>query len=105
MIVARNVTGYNLRMIKSFKHKGLQIYFEIGSKAGIQPHHADKLSKQLGVLHHAKKPDDMGVPNWKLHALNGELADHWAVSVNGNWRLIFKFEDGDAVLVDYRDYH
>ncbi len=47
----------------------------------------------------------MAVPGWNLHPLKGELAGLWAVSVSGNWRLIFGFEGKDAVLVDYQDYH
>jgi proteic killer suppression protein len=47
----------------------------------------------------------MNIPGWQFHALSGNLADDWAVSVNGNWRLTFRFEGEDAILVDYRDYH
>ncbi len=47
----------------------------------------------------------MNIPGFGWHALNGDLAGHWAVSVNGNWRLTYTFEGGDAVLVDYQDYH
>jgi len=47
----------------------------------------------------------MNAPGWKLHPLAGALRDHWAVSVSGNWRLTFKFEGEDAILVDYQDYH
>jgi proteic killer suppression protein len=47
----------------------------------------------------------MNVPGWNLHPLQGELAGHWAVKVNGNWRLTFHFEGQDAILVDYQDYH
>lgn len=92
-------------MIKTFQHKGLQLFFETGSKAGIQPHHANKLSLQLASLNQARKPEDMGAPSWKLHLLEGDLAGHWSVTVNGNWRLTFRFEDGDAILVNYQDYH
>lgn len=92
-------------MIKSFEHKGLQDFFQIGSKAGIQPHHAPKLARQLARLDAAKVPEDMNLPGWRLHSLQGPLAGHYAVSVNGNWRLTFRFEDNDAVLVDYQDYH
>ena len=92
-------------MIKSFQHKGLQAFFEKGSKAGIQPHPAPRLSRQLVRLDVAKVPEDMNVPGWKLHGLSGNLAGHYSVTVNGNWRLTFKFEDGDAILVDYQDYH
>lgn len=92
-------------MIKSFEHKGIKTFFETGSKAGIQPHHADKLRLQLAALNQAKKHEDMAVPSWRLHALQGRLSGHWSVTVNGNWRLTFKFEDGDAFLIDYQDYH
>lgn len=50
-------------------------------------------------------PHDMNVPGWRLHALQGRLQEHWPTAVNGHWRLTFKFEDGDAILVEYRDYH
>ncbi|MGQ5488295.1 type II toxin-antitoxin system RelE/ParE family toxin [Thauera sp. ZXT1-4] len=92
-------------MIKSFEHKGLQAFFETGSKAGIQPHHAPKLARLLARLHAAKVPEDMNVPGWRLHPLVGSLVGHYSVFVNGNWRLTFRFDGGDAVLVDYQDYH
>ncbi len=47
----------------------------------------------------------MNAPGWGLHPLRGELADHWSVKVNGNWRLTFAFEGENAILVDYQDYH
>jgi len=92
-------------MIISFLHKGLRLFFETGSKAGIQPHHAPRLGRQLIRLDTATGPEDMNFPGWRLHALTGGLAGHYAVTVNGNWRLTFRFEGGDAVLVDYQDYH
>jgi proteic killer suppression protein len=92
-------------VIKSFRHRGLEKFFEVGSKAGIQPKHAAKLSLQLFALNNSKRPEDMNAPGWRLHRLTGLLRDQWAVSVNGNWRLTFKFEGEDAILVDYLDYH
>jgi proteic killer suppression protein len=93
-------------VIKSFRHKGLQGFFERGSKAGIQPKHAPRLGRQLARLNAAGMPDDMNVPGWHLHPLKGhDLKGHWSVWVNGNWRLTFMFEGQDAVLVDYQDYH
>lgn len=92
-------------MIGSFVHKGLQAFFLSGSKAGIQAAHAAKLRRQLAQLDQAEKPQDMNLPGWRLHPLKGELAGHWSVWVNGNWRLTFRFDAADAVLVDYRDYH
>lgn len=92
-------------MIKSFLHKGLAAFFETGSKAGIQPHHAGRLGRQLARLNIAKSAADMNVPGWGLHPLTGQLKRHYAITVNGNWRLTFVFEGEDAVLVDYQDYH
>lgn len=92
-------------MIKSFAHKGLEKFFGSGSKAGIQAAHADRLRKQLGALNAAAKPEDMNVPGWDLHELKGKLAGTWSISVNGNWRVTFKFDGADAQVVDYEDYH
>ena len=92
-------------MIKQFLHRGLQRFFKTGSKAGIQPHHAARLSRQLTRLDEAKHPDDMNVPGWGLHPLQGKPIGRYAITVNGNWRITFKFEGEDAILVDYLDYH
>ncbi|HEY1253602.1 MAG TPA: type II toxin-antitoxin system RelE/ParE family toxin [Terracidiphilus sp.] len=96
---------YSLCMIKSFRHAGLEKFFKSGSKAGIQPDHAGKLNRQLTRLNVATQPVDMNVAGWAFHRLSGNLKDCFAVSVNGNWRLTFKFEGEDAHLVDYQDYH
>jgi len=92
-------------MIKSFRHKGLRRFFETGVNAGIQPSHAPRLRLQLAAFDQARKPADMGAANWGLHPLQGHLKGHWSVGVSGNWRLTFRFEGQDAVLVDYQDYH
>ncbi|KVD90877.1 Killer protein [Burkholderia stagnalis] len=92
-------------MIKSWQHKGLEAFFRNGSKAGIRPDHAPRLRRQLARLDAAGAPLDMNVPGWRFHRLEGSLAAHYAVSVNGNWRLTFRFEGPDAVLVDYQDDH
>ncbi|MGA7884709.1 MAG: type II toxin-antitoxin system RelE/ParE family toxin [Acidobacteriaceae bacterium] len=92
-------------MIRSFRHKGVEVFFLTGSKAGIQPAHANRLRLQLTRLNAAIAPTDMNSPGWRLHPLKGDLAGHWSVDVSGNWRLTFAFEGRDAVLVDYRDYH
>ena len=59
----------------------------------------------LSRLDDSKGPKDMDAPGWKLLALKGSLKGHWAVRVDGNWRLTFMFEGEDAVLVDYQDCH
>lgn len=60
---------------------------------------------QLAALDGSVGPQGMSLPGWRLHPLTGKFAGHWAVTVNGNWRLTFRFEEQDAVLVDYQDYH
>jgi toxin HigB-1 len=92
-------------MILSFRHSGIERFFRTGSKSGIQPKHAKRLQLQLGRLDAASGPADMNLPGWKLHPLKGSLVDHWAVWVDENWRLTFKFTGTDAELVDYQDYH
>lgn len=91
--------------IKSFQHKGLEKFWQTGSKAGIQPAHADKLRRLLGQLGAAAVPHDMNLPGWRRHASQGPQLGRYAVSVNGNWRLTFAFDGVDAVLLDYEDYH
>ncbi len=98
-------TLYDNKMIKSFKHSGLEKFYKTGSKAGIQPAQAKKLQIQLTALDAAASYAEMNVPGWDLHALKGALKGHWSVKVNGNWRLPFKFIEEDAEIVDYQDYH
>ena len=92
-------------MIKSWRHKGLKLFYETGSIAKINANHADRLHDILQVLDVATSPEQMRLPGLKLHKLSGDLKGFYAVNVSGNWRLTFKFDGQDAVLVDYRDYH
>ena len=92
-------------MIQSFAHKGLEDFFYPGTKKGIQPRHAQKLADILDRLDAAHHVEDMRYPGSNLHPLKGEWAGFWAVSVSGNWRVIFRFEGGHAYQVNYLDYH
>jgi proteic killer suppression protein len=105
LLAAHSATRYNRLMIRSFRHKGVERFFKSGSRAGIQATHAPRLARQLSALDAATMPEDMNRPGWDWHPLKGSLSGHWSVSVNGNWRMTFAFENGDAVLVDYQDYH
>ncbi len=100
-----NSMGYTLMAIRSFRHKGLEEFFITGSKRGIQPTHARKLEDILDRLDGAAIVGDMDFPGSFLHPLKGPLEGHWSVRVSGNWRITFRFEDGDAHIVDYTDYH
>ena len=100
-----NLGGYNESVIKSFKHKGLEDFFYTGRKKGIKPQQADRLDKILDRLNAANDIKDMNYPGSNLHKLTGDKKDQFAVKVSGNWRVFFKFIDGDAYVVDYDDYH
>ena len=92
-------------MIKSFKHKGLEDFFYSGNKKGICPEHSDKVSRILDRLNAANDIKDMNYPGSYLHKLSGDLDEQFSVRVSGNWRIYFKFVDGDAYIVNYGDYH
>jgi proteic killer suppression protein len=92
-------------MIKSFTHKGLEKFFLTGNLKGIQAQHSAKLFRLLDRLDAAARVEDMSFPGAFLHPLRGDLSGHWSVKVSANWRLTFRFENGDAEAVDYQDYH
>jgi toxin HigB-1 len=92
-------------MIRSFRHKGLEGFYRTGSTKGIRPDHARRLARLLTFLDQAAGPDDLDLPGWRLHPLKGELAGFWSLTVNGNWRMIFRFNGIDVELLDYLDYH
>jgi proteic killer suppression protein len=87
------------------KHKGLEDFFYTGKKKGIRPEHSDKIGRILDRLNAASDIMDMNYPGSYLHKLSGKLKDLFSVRVFGNWRIFFKFIDGDAYIVNYDDYH
>ena len=78
---------------------------ERGDARRLPPEHLDTVRDILARLNASAAPDDMDVPGFRLHRLKGDLAGFWAVTVRANWRIVFRFEDGHAVDVDYLDYH
>ena len=92
-------------MIKSFIHKGLKNFFYKGTKKGINPNHADKLSDILDMLNAATEIKDMTFPGSNLHLLEPTQHKIYAVSVSGAWRVTFKMEDGNVYIIDYLNYH
>jgi toxin HigB-1 len=92
-------------MIKSFKHKGLHLFYEKESTAGINTAHKTKLKMRLVALDTATCIEDMDLPGFRLHSLKGSKKGVWAIDVNKNWRITFEFIKGDAYVVDYEDYH
>ena len=92
-------------MIASFKHRGLKALYDGRTARRVAPEHIPKLRDILGVLDRSQRPQDVDLPGLRFHPLKGELKAHYAVTVSGNWRVTFRFEDGDVVDVDYLDYH
>ena len=92
--------------IKSIRHKGLRRLYEDDDSRGVQAAFADKLRDMLQALDVAAAIDEVEtVPGWRLHPLKGDLKGYWSLSVSGNWRLVFRFENGDAFDLDLTDYH
>jgi proteic killer suppression protein len=92
-------------MISSFRHKDLRDFFETNSKRGIPPELSTRWRDRLDVIDAAGSLEDIALPHFGLHELKGERAGTWAVKVNKNWRLTFKFASGDASDVNFEDYH
>ena len=92
-------------MIRSFRHKGLKRLYQDDDPSGVNPDHAGKLRNILARLDAARAVSDMDLPGFQLHPLKGKLKDFHAVTVRANWRVIFRFAEGGAEVVDYLDYH
>ena len=92
-------------MIIGFRHRRLQRLFEKGERRRIQPEYIEKVEDILARLNVATAPHDLNLPGYRLHRLTGNLAGFWSIIVSGNWRIIFRFDDGDVTDVDLIDYH
>ncbi len=92
-------------MIRRFRHKGLKLLFERDDRRKVPADYADKVARILARLDEASTAGDMDLPGFRLHRLKGDLAGFWSVTVSGNWRVIFRFEDSYASDVDLIDYH
>ena len=92
--------------VKTFRHRGLKRLAENDDPRRLPSAMVGKLRRVLTVLDHAARPQDMdGMPGWRLHRLSGDLRGFWSVTITGNWRIIFRMQDGDAFDVDLIDYH
>ena len=104
-LAIRQLTHYN-RLIKSFHSRALQRFFETGDAAGLPPALVLKIGDALAAIDTAETPSEVALfPGWRLHPLKGGLVGYWSVSINRNWRIVFRFSDGDAHDVDFLDYH
>lgn len=92
-------------MIRSFKHRGLKRLYEEDDRSGIRPDLANAVQEILTVLDDAATAQELNLPGYRLHPLKGDLAGFWSVTVRRNWRIIFRFESGNAFDVELIDYH
>jgi proteic killer suppression protein len=92
-------------VIRHFRHRGLRRLFERGDRSQIRSDLVNKVERVLARLDASIEPEDMEVPGFGLHAMTGDLKGFWSVVISRNWRVIFRFEDGDAYDVDFVDYH
>jgi proteic killer suppression protein len=92
-------------VIENFKHKALKRLFEDGETKGIRADLLEKVENILAVLNRAAGPNDMDLPGFRLHPLKGDRKGFYGVTVRANWRVIFRFEDGNACDVELIDYH
>jgi proteic killer suppression protein len=92
-------------VIRTFRHKGLKRLFEKDNPSGVRADQAARIRDVLAHLDRAETPMDLDLPGYRLHALKGDLKGYWSVTISGNWRIIFSFENGDAFEVDLVDYH
>jgi toxin HigB-1 len=92
-------------VIRSFKHRGPKRFYERDDPRGISPDLIDTVQEILTVLDDATTPQAMNLPGYRLHPLKGDRKGYWSVTVNGNWRIVFRFEGADAFDVELIDYH
>lgn len=92
-------------MIASFRHKGLKRFYEDDDRSKLPPELVGRIALILAALDTAYGPDDMTDPSFRLHPLKGDRKGQWAVTVRANWRIVFGFAGGNAIDVDFVDYH
>ncbi|QIM65270.1 type II toxin-antitoxin system RelE/ParE family toxin [Frederiksenia canicola] len=91
-------------MIKSFKHKGLQQFFEHGITKGLRADHVRKIGGILDLIDRSSQVSDFQML-YQCHKLKGDRDGIWSMTVSGNWRITFEFINGDAYILNYEDYH
>ncbi len=92
-------------MIRGFRHKGLQQLFEEDNARGVNAEHVRKIKQILALLDAATTLSGLDIQTYRLHPLKGDLKGFWSITVRANWRIIFRFEDGNVSDVDLVDYH
>ena len=92
-------------MIRSFRHRGLRRLYERDDPSRIAADQLNRITLALADLDAAGRPSELDLPGYRLHPLRGDRRGLWSISITGNWRITFRFEDGDVYDVDLVDYH
>lgn len=92
-------------MIKSIRHKSLRAYWETGKAKGLNADWLPRLRRRLDLLNVASAPEEMNMPGFRFHALDGDKKGSYAINVSSNWRLTFGWDEQDAIDIDLEDYH
>ncbi len=92
-------------MIRRFRHRGLKRLYAEDDRRSVSPEHVEKIARVLALLNRAARPQDVNLPGFNLHPLRGNLTGYWSVTIRANWRIVFRFENGDVTDVDLVDYH
>ena len=92
-------------MIRSFRHRGLKRLYERGDASRVSANQVSRIQAALAYLDSARVPSDLALPGYRFHPLQGDLRRFWSISISGNWRIIFRFEEGDVYDIDLVDYH
>jgi len=92
-------------MIRTFRHKGLKRLFETDNPSGVRAGQVRRIRDVLAHLDEARRPSDLDLPGYRLYPLRGGLKGCWSVTISGNWRIVFRLEEGDAFDVELVDYH
>jgi proteic killer suppression protein len=92
-------------MIEGFRYRGLKRLFEDDDRSKLSADLVGRIRLILAALEAAERIEDLDIHTFRLHALKGDLKDHWAITVRANWRIIFRLVDGSVTDVDLVDYH
>ena len=103
--IKRREVRQTLFLIRTFRHRGLKRLYERGDMSQVRADQAQRIALALADLDDASKPSDLNLPGYRLHPLKGDLKEFWSISISANWRISFRFKEGDAYDVDLVDYH
>jgi proteic killer suppression protein len=92
-------------MIRRFQHRGLKILYEKDDRRGVSAELVEKTARVLARLDVVMLPEQLGLPGFGLHRLEGDLAGYWSIAIREDWRIIFRFDQGNTTDVDLVEYH